>query len=83
MANSNHGQTATNKGRIFRNKEPKNSDSPSHIGTLEIENKTYWVNAWVSTAKTTGERYFSISVSPMQTKKVIEQKNEFNDEIPF
>ncbi len=83
MANSNYGQTATNKGRIFRNKEPKGSDSPTHIGTLQIEDKTYWVNAWVSIAKNTGERYFSISASQMQAKKVIEPKNELNDEIPF
>ena len=83
MANSNYGQTATNKGRIFRNKEPKNSDSPTHIGTLEIEGKTYWINAWTSIAKTTGERYFSISASLMQTKKKIASENELNDEIPF
>jgi hypothetical protein len=83
MTDSNYGQNATNRGRIFRNKEPKSSDSPTHIGTLQIEDKTYWINAWTSVAKTTGERYFSISASLMQTKKKIDSKTELNDEIPF
>ncbi len=72
------------RGRMFRVKERKKENSPTHSGRIKVDNQEYWINGWVSEAKESGEKYFSLSFS-----KVTEQDqpannvDEIDDDIPF
>lgn len=79
-----HQELSNLRGRMFRVKERKKENSPTHSGRIKIDNQEYWINGWVSETKDSGEKYFSLSCS-----KVTEQDqpasnvDEIDEEIPF
>lgn len=55
----------TNRGVLFNNAERKTQEThPDYAGTINIEGKEFWLNAWVKTGNDTGKKFFSLSVKP-------------------
>ena len=87
----------TNKGTLGRNKNPKSEKSPEYSGQLNVDGKLYWVSGWVKENKSTGEKFFSLAVTPKDDAAKKSQAtasntemshggqnlNDFDDEIPF
>ena len=84
----------TNKGTLGRNKNPKSEKSPEYSGQLNVDGKLYWVSGWVKENKSTGEKFFSLAVTPKddaakksqdspQQTTTSNVTNDFDDPIPF
>ncbi len=78
-----------NSGSLFQNTEKKQDTHADYNGTINIEGKEYWINAWEKQTKS-GNTYFSLSVKakekPQEAKKMVEKAKEdlpFDDDIPF
>jgi len=56
----------TNRGVLFKNSEKMEETHSDYNGSINIEGKEYWLNAWVKTAgektKKPGQKFFSLSV---------------------
>jgi len=78
----------TNRGVLFRNERKTQDNHPTHTGSINIEGKEYYLNAWVKDGKS--GKFFSMSVKPKeqpaQQAKPAQQApaaDDFNDDIPF
>ena len=52
----------TNRGALFRGKKEQESH-PDYEGTINVEGKEYYLNAWLKTSKN-GNKFMSLSVKP-------------------
>ena len=82
----------TNRGTLFRNDERKRDRSPEYSGSINVGGVEYWLNGWVQEAKTTGRRFFSLTVRPKDqpaatcneaSQRMQAPKPDFDDSIPF
>jgi uncharacterized protein (DUF736 family) len=80
----------TNRGALFRNNRKEQPNHPDHTGTLNVDGKDYYVNAWVKESKKDGKKYFSLSVkekgvnAPPRTPQAAGTGTpDFDDDIPF
>jgi hypothetical protein len=53
-----------NKGALFKNERASKESDPGYKGSINVDGREYWLNAWVNTAKSSGQKYFALSVSP-------------------
>ena len=53
----------TNTGALFKNDRKEKPTHPDYKGSINIEGKEYWMNAWVKEGKT-GKKFFSMSFNP-------------------
>lgn len=51
----------TNRGGLFKNDRKEKETHPDLGGTLNVEGKEYFLNAWKQTSKS-GAPYYSVSV---------------------
>lgn len=61
----------TNRGSLFRNQKKEKETHSDYNGSINIEGKEYWLNAWVKEIKNgekAGQKFFSLSVQPKQPK---------------
>lgn len=80
----------TNRGALFRVKNPTSDKSPSHTGTLNVEGTVFKLSAWVREAKS-GEKFFSLAVTladdqPKQDREERRRQDDRDldsDAIPF
>jgi len=56
----------TNSGTLGKNKNPKSDKSPEYTGRLNVDGTDYYLSAWVKENSKTGEKFFSLSVKPVQ-----------------
>lgn len=77
----------TNSGILARNENRKTDKHPEFTGTLNVDGREYWLSAWVNTGKPggkmDGKRYFSIKVSPKETKARPSLDDGYDDNLPF
>ena len=82
----------TNRGTLFRNDERKHDRSPEYSGSINVGGVEYWLNGWVQEAKTTGRRFFSLTVRPKDkpaatrneaSQRMQAPRQDFDDSIPF
>ena len=52
----------TNRGALFKNEQKEQDTHADYNGSINIEGKEYWLNAWVNEAKQSGKKFFSLSV---------------------
>jgi hypothetical protein len=81
-----------NTGSFFLNAEKKSETHADYNGTINVEGKEYWINAWQKQTKT-GATYYTFSVKakekPAEAKKMVEKAKapqpDFVDDqdIPF
>ena len=51
----------TNKGSLFKNDCKKQDTHADYNGSINIEGKEYWLNAWVKESKKDGKKFFGLS----------------------
>lgn len=80
----------TNRGALFREENRKSDKHPEFSGTLNVEGREYYVDAWVNQAQS-GRKYFSLSVKPKAPAKESprgpqqrqQPQADLDDDIPF
>ena len=81
----------TNRGVLFRNNRKGQDNHPDHTGSINIEGKEYYLNAWIKTSKS-GDKFFSLSVKPKDENQAGKsnpsqsagiKNNAKPDDIPF
>jgi len=69
----------TNRGTLFKNDKKEQETHADYNGTINIDGKDYWLNAWVKEGKATGKKFFSLSVKPKQPAKDYNNEDVLND----
>lgn len=78
----------TNRGALFRNNRKEQDSHPDHTGSINIDGKEYYLNAWIKTSQN-GNKFFSLSVKPKDAKQSQLESpaqalpSERDDDIPF
>ena len=56
----------TNRGSLFKNEHKEKDTHADYNGSINVDGKEYWLNAWVKEAgeksKNPGKKFFSLSV---------------------
>lgn len=77
-----------NSGALFKNTQKCSETDAEYTGSLNIEGRDFWLNAWVNEAKS-GQRYFRVTVKPKDatstssTKRKASLADEMSDALPF
>ena len=78
----------TNRGALFRNNRKEQDSQPDHTGSINVDGKEYFLNAWIKTSQN-GNKFFSLSVKPKDAKQSQLESpaqalpSEHGDDIPF
>ena len=78
----------TNRGALFRNNRKEQDSQPDHTGSINVDGKEYFLNAWIKTSQS-GNKFFSLSVKPKDAKQSQLESpaqalpSEHGDDIPF
>ena len=81
----------TNRGALFRNNRKEQDSHPDHTGSINIDGKEYYLNAWIKTSQS-GNKFFSLSVKPKDenqagisnpSQSAGIKNNAETDDIPF
>ena len=78
----------TNRGALFRNNRKEQDSHPDHTGSINIDGKEFYLNAWIKTSQN-GNKFFSLSVKPKDAKQSQLESlaqalpSEHGDDIPF
>ena len=54
----------TNSGALFKNDRKAADTHADWNGSINVEGREYWLNAWVKEKKGDGSKFFSISIKP-------------------
>jgi hypothetical protein len=79
----------TNRWTLGRNRNKTKETQADHKGSINIEGVEYWLDGWITTNKTTGEKFFSGSAklkdapSGHVPSKSTTAEVETDDDIPF
>lgn len=84
----------TNRGSLFKNDKKEQDSHADYNGSINIEGKEFWLNAWVKESKKDGKKFFSLSVKPkgdggnkssFKAKPAPKNRQQDNDsdDIPF
>lgn len=83
----------TNSGALFKNDRKAADTHADWNGSINVEGREYWLNAWVKEKKGDGSKFFSISVKPKDAARAAapqaraaapaRQLAQLDDEIPF
>jgi hypothetical protein len=58
----------TNRGALFRNKD-KDASHPNwsdYQGTINVNGVEYYIDAWLKTAKQSGQKFMSLGIRPKE-----------------
>lgn len=80
----------TNRGALFKNEEKEQDTHADYRGSINVDGKEFWLNAWLKTSKK-GTKFMSLSVKP---KVVAEHRGgtrnppaprvqDLDDDLPF
>lgn len=78
----------TNRGALFRNNSKEQDNHPDHTGSINIDGKEYYLNAWIKTSQN-GNKFFSLSVKPKDenqsqtTSPAKDSSSSHDGDIPF
>ncbi len=77
----------TNRGTMGRNKRRESDKHPEFTGSINVDGKNYWINAWVQENKADGSKFFSLSVKPKEggheAPAPVQKQAPLDDSIPF
>jgi hypothetical protein len=81
----------TNRGALWSNKDNKREGKKDAdwTGSINVNGKDYWLNAWRVQSETEKAPVMSLSVRPKEVKSKAKEpeggsfKKELDDEIPF
>lgn len=66
-----------NSGSLFKNERKADPKHADYTGTIMVDGKTYWLNAWIKTGKK--GKFMSLSVKPKDGAQAAPRKSERND----
>jgi uncharacterized protein (DUF736 family) len=83
----------TNKGALFKNEDKQSDRHADYRGTLNVDGKEFWLDAWIKTSKK-GNKFMSLSIKPKMAREhqgasrnppppSSSHGGEFDDDIPF
>ena len=81
----------TNRGALIRNNRKEQDSQPDHTGSINVDGKEYYLNAWIKTSQS-GNKFFSLSVKPKDENQAGKsnssqsagiKNNAEPDDIPF
>jgi hypothetical protein len=78
-ASENSFQRKPNTGNLFKNVDKKQPQHSDYNGTLDVEGKQYWIDAWIRESKA-GTKYLAVTVKLKGAPKQSNGK-PFNDDI--
>lgn len=55
----------TNRGALFKNDRREKDTDAEYRGTVNIDGRDFWLNAWIKEAKA-GNKFMSLSVRPKE-----------------
>lgn len=76
-------------GALFKNEEKVDPNHADYKGSITINGQEYWLDAWINTAKSSGQKYFGLRAKLKEAKayrKPAPQPSNdlpFDDDIPF
>lgn len=80
----------TNRGALFRNDRKEKETHPDYNGTINVDGKEYYLNAWLKEGKK--GKFFSMSVKPKEERREVPGRDwqapqqigiEDEGEVPF
>lgn len=79
----------TNRGALFKNDRREKDTHPEYNGSINVEGKEFWLNAWIKEGNK--GKFFSLSVKPKDDQgtrnapaSAPKQADDFaDDDIPF
>lgn len=83
-----------NKGVLFKNEEKEQDNHADYRGSINIQGKEFWLNAWIRTSKK-GNKFMSLSVKEKMAqdhrggtrnppaRTAPPARDEFDDNIPW
>jgi hypothetical protein len=57
-------QRYDNSGALFRNDRKEKDTHADYQGSITVEGKEFWLNAWIKKGKDSGQSFMSLSVKP-------------------
>ena len=76
----------TNRGSLFRNDRKTADTHADYTGSLNVEGKEVWINAWLKESKN-GTKFMSLSVRPKEARAEpandLRVADDHGDAIPF
>jgi hypothetical protein len=79
-ASENSFPRKPNTGNLFKNADKKQRQHSDYNGTLDVEGKQYWIDAWIREAKT-GTKYLAVTVKLKGAPKSSPNGKPFNNDI--
>ena len=82
----------TNRGSLFKNDKKEQDSHADYNGSINVEGKEFWLNAWVKESKKDGRKFFGLSLKPkgdsgnnglFKAKPAQSKAKQDDDEIPF
>jgi uncharacterized protein (DUF736 family) len=58
----------TNRGALFKNDKKESDRHPDYRGSINIDGKEFWLDAWLKTSKA-GKKFMSLSVKPKMARE--------------
>lgn len=81
-----------NSGALFKNTDKREDTHADYAGSIMVDGKSYWLNAWLKTSKA-GAKYLSLAVKPkgapakvdarIKSREESPDAFDLSDEIPF
>ena len=77
----------TNTGALFKQDKQGNENWSDYQGSLNVEGKEYWLNAWIKTSKK-GQKFMSVTVRTKdrareESKPEPERDDFVDNDLPF
>lgn len=57
-------QQYDNSGALFKNDRKEKDTHADYQGSITVEGKEYWLNAWIKQGKGSGKTFMSLAVKP-------------------
>lgn len=77
----------SNSGTLGKNKRKEKDTHPDYAGQVNVDGKDYWLSGWVKENKSTGEKFFSLSLRAKDQQQAPASTSTggggFDDDIPF
>ncbi len=71
------------RGSLFKNTRKQNDKHADYNGSIKIEGREYWLNAWLKQSAN-GTKYMSLSAKPKEATQGAQPENaSFDDDIPW
>lgn len=58
----------TNRGVLFKNVEKEKDTHADYEGSINVDGRDYWLNAWIKKSKDGSKTFMSLGVKPKQAR---------------